>query len=682
MSRPSHSYFEDILRPIYARSDAQHLIPDSEGRAVVDKINAICKRDNKYFCDLGFPAVKASINGIPKDEAYGYIEGEFVWKRIIHMYKDACLFAGKHGQFGVSLTDVNQGGVGNCWMCAQLSAIATYPAYIYHCFYPGKEYMGKINPHGVYAMRIHRRGKWYWVLVDDWLPLFADRVAEGTKALASITSKTENEFWTIIMEKVFAKLSGSWQQTWAGMSLSFEPIHNVTGRPLYIYCDSEKPDRLFHWTKRLFAAGCFMACSTDNTREGDGLVQGHAYTVLGVYEHPGSGAKLYKLRNPWGQGGEWAGAWGDASDEWKQYPDALRATGHVLSDAYNTDGIFYIGHLDFARIFCGIRAFPHVEANWPPSEPGVPSSLKEPMSLDYCYGDDLKKHKGSEGYQTISRLVASHPPLVDNDADYILAHQTPQYLMKVTKTMPVRFSVSRVDEASMGGYPSMILFTLDEDALGSNPDVSTLRRLDTFSASHPSTLEGEFHRTSFESWSDEVIPKGIYLMTCYKVAHGGKNLNVVFKASRPIEFIPIPLGGGDTVHGIIPAYESSGSWTDEIDVMPQYILSMEEEGSEVSFMLDLPSLDIWSRMGAYMLCYRLEDDDMPGEKLSGEELSDSHKMMFNMGGVGNNHRHTEYLSPGNYALCIMGVNFEGTFGLSYSLPTVSAFEAATFYELE
>lgn len=54
-----------------------------------------------------------------------------------------------------------------------------------------------------------------------------------------------------------------------------------------------------------------------------GLVAGHAYTVLGVFEPKltisSTPIRIVKLRNPWGQF-EWKGAWGDESDLWKNYP--------------------------------------------------------------------------------------------------------------------------------------------------------------------------------------------------------------------------------------------------------------------------------------------------------------------------------------------------------------------------
>jgi hypothetical protein len=50
---------------------------------------------------------------------------------------------------------------------------------------------------------------------------------------------------------------------------------------------------------------------------GQGLIMGHAYSLLAVAEvklGDGKSVRLVKLRNPWGKG-EWTGAWSDNSKE-------------------------------------------------------------------------------------------------------------------------------------------------------------------------------------------------------------------------------------------------------------------------------------------------------------------------------------------------------------------------------
>ena len=75
---------------------------------------------------------------------------------------------------------------------------------------------------------------------------------------------------------------------------------------------------LFRYLRRSFAAQAFITCS----RKGDwrlshkadqnGLVQGHAYTITGLFRvDAGRGKKnkthLIRVRNPWGDKNEWKG---------------------------------------------------------------------------------------------------------------------------------------------------------------------------------------------------------------------------------------------------------------------------------------------------------------------------------------------------------------------------------------
>lgn len=59
----------------------------------------------------------------------------------------------------------------------------------------------------------------------------------------------------------------------------------------------------------------------DDTQSADnGLAKSHAYTILGTYiVHNADGtekAKLYLIRNPWGNDGKYAGAWNDKDTIW------------------------------------------------------------------------------------------------------------------------------------------------------------------------------------------------------------------------------------------------------------------------------------------------------------------------------------------------------------------------------
>jgi hypothetical protein len=84
---------------------------------------------------------------------------------------------------------------------------------------------------------------------------------------------------------------------------------------------------------RLF--GCAFD-SLDSTRSGEyaptvnGLIGGHAYSVLRAVEHQGK--RFVVVRNPWGNS-EWTGPWSDGSREWTpETLPLLKALGHTFGD--------------------------------------------------------------------------------------------------------------------------------------------------------------------------------------------------------------------------------------------------------------------------------------------------------------------------------------------------------------
>merc|ERR1719335_1419174 len=96
-------------------------------------------------------------------------------------------------------------------------------------------------------------------------------------------------------------------------------------------------------TKSFHEAGHMLGCGSsagkDTNISAQGIVQGHAYSILRVEEVDGK--KLLQLRNPWGRA-EWKGKWcDDDKDSWTQR--MTKKLNHVDRD----DGIFWMAFHDF-----------------------------------------------------------------------------------------------------------------------------------------------------------------------------------------------------------------------------------------------------------------------------------------------------------------------------------------------
>eukprot|EP00465_Bigelowiella_longifila_P013075 CAMPEP_0185262126 /NCGR_PEP_ID=MMETSP1359-20130426/10355_1 /TAXON_ID=552665 /ORGANISM="Bigelowiella longifila, Strain CCMP242" /LENGTH=199 /DNA_ID=CAMNT_0027848967 /DNA_START=68 /DNA_END=667 /DNA_ORIENTATION=- len=115
----------------------------------------------------------------------------------------------------------------------------------------------------------------------------------------------------------------------------------------------EKSDskRLWKLLKHYHAQKALISCSASAEGEikgKDGIVRGHAYSVLGIVEK--GGMKMLQLRNPWGKF-EWKGAWSDGNAAWAKHPEVARACGYDAKTSDVNDGAFWMEFNDWKRVF-------------------------------------------------------------------------------------------------------------------------------------------------------------------------------------------------------------------------------------------------------------------------------------------------------------------------------------------
>ena len=58
---------------------------------------------------------------------------------------------------------------------------------------------------GIFAVNVYIRGRPMTITVDDYIPLYNGNLIFDNK------SKVNNNFWAVIMEKVFAKITGNYE---------------------------------------------------------------------------------------------------------------------------------------------------------------------------------------------------------------------------------------------------------------------------------------------------------------------------------------------------------------------------------------------------------------------------------------------------------------------------------------
>lgn len=87
----------------------------------------------------------------------------------------------------------------------------------------------------------------------------------------------------------------------------------------------------------------------------EGIVSGHAYTLLGVYSVPTKmgNQRLVKLRNPWGHQ-EWTGEWSDGHQIWDQVLNQQEKSRIGYTNNLQ-DGIFFMPYDNFIKKFANVE---------------------------------------------------------------------------------------------------------------------------------------------------------------------------------------------------------------------------------------------------------------------------------------------------------------------------------------
>ena len=121
-------------------------------------------------------------------------------------------------QDDVTPSDIKQGLLGDCYFLSILSALAEVPERIMKLFITDRT-----NEYGIYAVKVWKNGELKEVVIDDYFPCQYDEPC--------FSKANGNELWVLILEKVWAKLHGSYERIEAGHS------HNVmtdlTGAPSF-----------------------------------------------------------------------------------------------------------------------------------------------------------------------------------------------------------------------------------------------------------------------------------------------------------------------------------------------------------------------------------------------------------------------------------------------------------------
>uniref|UniRef100_A0A4W3K6S6 Uncharacterized protein n=1 Tax=Callorhinchus milii TaxID=7868 RepID=A0A4W3K6S6_CALMI len=314
-----------------------------------------CIQGRTLFEDPCFPANTESLFYT------GSAPGEIEWRRPQELCESPRLFVD-----GISSHDLNQGELGNCWFLAAASCIATRDGLWQKVIPDWREQdWDPKRPEkygGIFCFRFWRFTEWTEVVVDDRLPTMG-----GDLLYCHSTSR--QEFWSALLEKAYAKLSGCYEALSGGnvgdalLDFTGAVVETLDVKPEDSVETSGEGFKLGDHLLTTFDQGGLISCSSHLKPSAEmqdlGLNTQHSYSVTGLRRVPltagtlaGSGPGpdtqlMVRMRNPWGNS-EWIGPWSDASKEWNKVSKHERKKMGIV---VRNDGEFWMTFDDWCKYF-------------------------------------------------------------------------------------------------------------------------------------------------------------------------------------------------------------------------------------------------------------------------------------------------------------------------------------------
>lgn len=249
-----------------------------------EKLKASALKSGKLFEDDKFSASDSSIYRFRN--FYGR---QIFWKRPHEIVSDP-KFIVDH----IVPNDLDQGQIGNCWMIAAAASVLNVPEYLKRNI-PDNQNFDKGNYAGIFHFRFWLNGEWVDVVVDDKIPVNQNNQIIFCKNLVD-----KNEMFGPLLEKAYAKINVCYEFLVGGNSKNamIDFTGGVNERYELTRClpsaGNERyinPNILWELMFRSKHLKALLSCAADVNKNQkmeqetqNGLVVGHAYTILALYE--------------------------------------------------------------------------------------------------------------------------------------------------------------------------------------------------------------------------------------------------------------------------------------------------------------------------------------------------------------------------------------------------------------
>ena len=290
----------------------------------------------QLFFPLGEEFSKSQYSSLPKNIKYS-------WRSISQYIKDFNII--KNINVSLPLEDIIQGDIGNCYFFSALKFLSEEPERIISLINFNCNKNLKQNFFDVYT---YINGYKSHIVIDDKFPFIQN--SDSDFSFCRINKKTNN-IWPMILEKVWAKVNSSYEDTIQG---------NISDAFL---CFSPSPIKLYHHDIKytnLFEKICnsidqnFIVCTDMTTKNENillqklGVLSNHAYRLIGyatILDSNGNKYNLVKIYNNF-QITSWLGNWSPFSSKWT--PELKK---HLNYDPNKEKNVYYMDINDYLKYY-------------------------------------------------------------------------------------------------------------------------------------------------------------------------------------------------------------------------------------------------------------------------------------------------------------------------------------------
>lgn len=317
-------YFNDI-KPTYIPGQSftdPDFPPDETSFRAVDKDG---NKRPKHFVHARSGLSESQIQTLKFKRPKDVFESQY------YLYKD-----------DISIDDVKQGQIGNCYLISVLASLSQRPDLIYRVFKSRT-----INPDGYYELYYYENSEKKVMFIDDNVVMFNSKYLNEFQ----FAKPNGEELWVMLLEKAYAKYEGGYSNIIGGKM--YQELNWLTGA-IARQIKTDNPscwNEIFNGCNKnyIITTSSNRGTGNHNNQTPNGIANGHAYSIIDANEYSSEAGdiRLLRMRNPWGHT-EWKGNFSD--DDTKNWTPELKEFFEY--DKYmGNDGIFFMPFEDYIKEF-------------------------------------------------------------------------------------------------------------------------------------------------------------------------------------------------------------------------------------------------------------------------------------------------------------------------------------------